>query len=408
MGAHGGMGRRRFLGVAATGMAATGIAAGSAAAGNAVATPPLQNGQGQGNGDGHGRPTRTRPCYLGTYTSGGGGGTGIGLATYQPETGQLTSTGVIEGVADPSFLALARGGQVLYAVNEQDQGAVTAIALGGGAGGPVVLGSESTGGAAPCHLSVHPGGRYLLSANYGSGSVAVHPIREDASLGARTDLVQHTGSGPDPDRQTGPHAHQVITDPDGAHVLAVDLGSDRVHSYRLDERTGRLAHASEAATRPGAGPRHLAFHPSGRFVYLANELDNTIAVCGYESGTGKLSVGTPQPTAPKDAPAVERNYPSEVLVSADGRFVYLANRGLNGITRYAVGDGGATLTLLDAVPVGGDYPRHTAFSNDGKLLFAANQKSGSVTTFTVDGSTGELAATGSPFAAPAPVCVLPG
>ncbi|MGP3980876.1 lactonase family protein [Streptomyces sp. KR80] len=392
MSAHAGMGRRRFL----LGAVATGALAGAVPIVASATTTERREDDDEGG---------ERPCYLGTYTSGGGGGTGIGLTAYDPQSGKLASKGTVKDVADPSFLTLAPGGRILYAANEQQQGAVTAIALGAGA--PRVLGSQSTGGAHPCHLSVHPGRRHLLSANYTSGSVAVHPILPDGGLGPRTDLVQHTGSGPDPERQEGPHAHQAITDPDGKHVLAVDLGSDTVHSYKLNTTTGRLTRVSQAKTRPGAGPRQLTFHPSGRFAYLANELDNTIVVCRYDSSTGKLTLGTPQPTAPKGAPSGERNYPAQVLVTADGRFAYLANRGLNSLTRYAVQDDGGTLKLLDAVPTGGAFPRHISFSRNGKLLFAANQKSGSVTAFTVDRSSGKLTATGSPFAAPTPVCVLP-
>ncbi len=252
-------------------------------------------------------------------------------------------------------------------------------------------------------LSVHPSGRWLLSAHYLSGSVAVHPVDpRSGALGARTDLVVHTDPPPGPG-QDGPHAHQIITTPDGRHVLAVDLGNDTVYTYRLDERAGRLRQVSYATLRPGAGPRHLTFHPSGAFAYLANEVDNTVVVCGYERWSGRLTPGAPQSTGT----GAGTNYPAQILVTRNGRFAYLANRGHNSLTRYAVEAAGARLRLLDAVPVGGDFPRQIAFSPDERLLFAANQKSGSVTVFSVDPDTGTLAGTGVPFAAPMPVCVLP-
>jgi 6-phosphogluconolactonase (cycloisomerase 2 family) len=199
----------------------------------------------------------------------------------------------------------------------------------------------------------------------------------------------------------------VLTAPDGRHVLAVDLGTDTVYTYRLDEDAGTLAEVSRARTRPGAGPRHLAFHPGGRHAYLANEVDNTVAVCAYDPGTGRLTVGDAQSTGAEPAPGSGANYPAQLLVTSDGAHAFLANRGHDSITRYAVEDRGARLRLLDTVPVGGDFPRQIAFSPDGGLLFAANQRSGTVSVFRVSGDGGELRLAGEPFASPVAVCALP-
>ncbi|MFC8533111.1 lactonase family protein [Streptomyces sp. NPDC057249] len=350
-----------------------------------------------------GRPaTRgTGTLYLGTYTSTSPGGTGIGVAAYDRAAGSITARTVVTGVENPSYLALHPTGATLYAVDEQQNGGVTAVALAGD-GTFRVLGTRSTGGAGPCHLSVHPGGRWLLSANYTSGSVAVHPLADDGSVGERTDLVVHGSPAPGPG-QGGSHAHQIIISPDGGHVLAADLGNDTVYTYRLDETRGTLEQVSYATLRPGAGPRHLTFHPGGRHAYLACELDNTAVVCGYDPATGALTPGDPQSTGTGSG----TSYPAQFLVTGDGRFAYLANRGHNSITRYATEDGGAVLRLLGTVPVGGDFPRHTAFSPDGTLLFAANQRSGTVTAFRVDAESGSLTSVGTPYAAPAAVCVLP-
>lgn len=348
-----------------------------------------------------GRARAAGALFLGTYTSTSPGGTGIGVASYDPGTGAIAARTVVTGVPDPSYLAPHPTGSTLYAVDEQQNGAVTAVALAED-GTFEVLGTQDTGGAGPCHLSVHPGGTWLFSANYTSGSVAVHPLNDDGSVGERTDLVVHSAPAPGPG-QDGPHAHQIVTAPDGGHVLAVDLGNDTVYTYRLDEERGTLEQLSYAVLRPGAGPRHLTFHPDGRHAYLACELDNTAVVCGYDPATGVLAPGDPQSTGTGSG----TSYPAQFLVTGDGRFAYLANRGHNSLTRYAVEDGGAALRLLDTVPVGGDFPRHTAFSPDGSLLFAANQKSGTVTVFRVDGESGALESAGSPFAAPAAVCVLP-
>ncbi|MEV8599506.1 lactonase family protein [Streptomyces griseoviridis] len=342
--------------------------------------------------------TGPRPLYVGTYTSAEGGGKGIGIAAYDPVSGRISGAGTLTGVPDPSYLAVGPGGRTLYAVDEREAGAVTAVRLADRA----VLGSRSTGGSAPCHLSVHPSGRWLLSANYGSGSVAVHPIDASGALGERADLVTHRSPAPGPGQQ-GPHAHQFTTSPDGGHVLAVDLGTDTVYSYRLDRRTGRLTEVARAAARPGAGPRHLTFHPGGRHAYLANELDDTVTVCGYAPDTGRLTIGAPQPTGS----GAGTNYPAQILVTSDGAYAFLANRGHNSLARYAVEADGARLRLLGTVPVAGDFPRQIALSPDGRLLFAANQRSGTVSVFHVDAGRGELRLAGAPFASPVAVCALP-
>jgi 6-phosphogluconolactonase len=393
-----GLSRRHFMGaLAATTVVAAAPA--SAAAESAAGRGPAPDGAATAPPS---RAAASRPLYLGTYTSQAGGGTGVGVASYDPATGAVSGGSTLTGVADPSYLAVGPDGSTLYAVDERQDGGVTAIALSGD-GAPRVLGTRSTGGAGPTHLSVHPGGRWLLSANYTSGSVAVHPIDASGALGERTDLVAHSAPPPGPG-QDGPHAHQIVTSPDGGHVLAVDLGTDTVYTYRLDESAGTLTQVSFATLRPGAGPRHLTFHPSGAFAYLANELDNTVVVCGYEAATGRLTPGEPQSSGSGQAGG---NFPAEILVTADGSFAYLANRGGNTLARYAVEADGAELRLLGTTPVGGDYPRQIAFSPNGDLLFAANQKSSSVTVFRVDGAGGELTALGTPFAAPVAVCALP-
>ncbi|KUO18326.1 6-phosphogluconolactonase [Streptomyces dysideae] len=346
-------------------------------------------------------PAGPRPLYLGTYTSAEGGGKGIALATYDATTGRITDRGILAKTGDPSFLAPHPNGRTLYAVNEREDGGVTAVRLAD----RKVLGTRSSGGAGPCHLSVHPSGRWLLSANYSSGSVTVHPIAASGALGEHTDVITHSSPppGPDAERQDGPHAHQIVTTPDGGHVLAVDLGTDTVHTYRLDQTKGTLTEVSRARSRPGAGPRHLTFHPGGRYAYLANELDNTVTVCAYDPATGRVTIGDPQSTGTGEG----TSYPSQILVTADGSYAYFANRGHNSLTRYAVEADGARLRLLDTVPVHGDWPRHTAFSPDGKLLFVSNQRSSSVTVFHVDRASGELRLAGQPFTSPVAVCALP-
>ncbi|MEV6286750.1 lactonase family protein [Kribbella sp. NPDC051770] len=354
--------RRTFLGLTAALAAST-------------ATPALAAGR------------ATTNLYIGTYTS--AGGTGIGLASYDATTGAITSNGVLPGVQEPSFLIASPSRKFLYAVNEQTNGGVTAIAVDA-PGKLRVLNRQSTGGSAPCHLALVANGKYLLSANYGSGDVAVHPVKADGSLAARTDLVKHVGAAP--------HAHQVVQDPTGNYILAVDLGTDTVYTYTITT-SGKLNETAQATLKTGAGPRHLAFHPNGRFAYVANELDSTVVPCAYADG--RLTPGTPLPTAP----AGPQNYPGEVIVSADGNFVYVTNRGHNSVAVFAVGDGGATLTRIATPSVNGDWPRHCAIDPTGTLLLVSNQRSNTITTFHRNQQTGTLTPAGT-FSTPSPVCTL--
>ncbi|MBF8170135.1 lactonase family protein [Streptomyces olivaceus] len=400
----GGWSRRRFVGLLGRTAGVAAALPAAACGGPSEPDAPAPSGSSAAPGADTGASGRQRgssgprTLYVGTYTSAEGGGEGIGLAEYDAGTGRITGRGVLTGVADPSYLAVHPDGRTLYAVSEREDGAVTAVRLSD----RTVLGSRSTGTAAPCHLSVHPGGRWLLSAAYGSGSVAVHPVEASGAIGERTGLVTHSAPPPSPGQQ-GPHAHQVVTAPDGGHVLAVDLGTDTVYTYRLDDRAGTLTEVARARTRPGAGPRHLTFHPGGRHAYLANELDNTVAVCGYDPDTGRLTVGEAQSTGTGSG----TNHPAQFLVTADGAYAFLANRGHNSLTRYAVEAGGARLRLLGTVPAGGDFPRQIAFSPDGALLFAAHQRSGTVAVFHVSGEDGGLRPAGEPFASPVAVCALP-
>lgn len=309
-----------------------------------------------------------RTLYLGTY------GDSIGIATYD-EAGKITSTGSIAGIPNASFVI--RSGDFLYAVNEQDAGAVTAIDI---SGTPRVLNRQPNKGSGPCHLAKI--GDYLLSANYGSGDIAVHPIAADGSLGQQTDLVKHQGSAP--------HAHQIVQA--GQYVLGVDLGTDSIYTYTLAD--GRLGLQHQAKVKTGAGPRHLVFHPSGNYAYVADELDSTVTICGYDDGV--LTVLESIPVGEGE------NYPGEVVISADGRFVYVTNRGHNSIAIFSTD--GPHLELVGIPNCGGDWPRHCAFDPTGRLLFVANQKSNNVTTFAVDQTTGALTQA-SDFSTPTPVCV---
>jgi 6-phosphogluconolactonase len=307
--------------------------------------------------------------YLGCFAA-----CGLRVGAVDDDTGELTVTGGVADVPEVSFLAFSLNRRVLYATNElTPDGTVTALDIADPAR-PVVLNRQPTGGAAPTHLSVHASGRFLLTANHGDATVAVHRLEPDGAVGERTARIE-----------LGGRAHQVLTDPSGRWVLAVDLGADTVHVHRLNLADGTLTPRDHLRLDPGFGPRHLVFHPYGRFVYILGELRPEIAVAGWDTAVGRLERVQVVPTA---APA--ETFPAEVVVSRDGRFVYASNRGVNTVAVLTVLDDGARLSPAAATPTGGDWPRHIALSPDERWLHVCNQRSGSVTRLPRDPATGSL------------------
>jgi 6-phosphogluconolactonase len=332
--------------------------------------------------------------YLGAYTGTESAVDGIRLA-FADSTG-LRCTDRVATTLDPSFLALAPDRCTLYAVNERTIGRVAAFAIRAD-GSLDPINSQMSHGATPCHLSVHPSGGFLLTAHYGSGELVVHPIGPGGRLLEACHVIQHTGCGPNP-RQGCSRLHQVLTAPDGRHVLAVDLGADSVYLYDFDRGTGHLSLRQEVALRAGAGPRHLAFHPDGTRIYLINELASTLTEASYDPGFG-ITPGETLSTLPPDYRG--HNLAAEVVVSPDGRFVYGSNRGHDSIAVVEV-DG---FRLVDVQPAGVTEPRHIALSPDGRNLLVAGQGSETVRVFAVDGP--ELEPVGHPVPTPRPACVLP-
>ncbi|MFG2909713.1 lactonase family protein [Kitasatospora sp. NPDC048286] len=339
-------------------------------------------------------------AFIGSFTS--TGGRGIVLASPDPSTGALTATGVVAAV-DPSYLALGRaadGGPVLYAVSETAPGAVTAYDIAGPVprplGGPVPVDGDE-----PTHLSVSRG--HLLTANYGSGSVSVLPLAADGTPRPPSGVLRHRGSGPHPDRQRGPHAHQVLPDPSGRWVLSVDLGTDSVRICALDPATGGLTPHGESALPPGTGPRHLAFHPSGRHAYVLGELRPVVTVCRWDAEAGALEPVAEVPLFPDGVQGPVS--PSAPVVSPDGRFLWAAERGTDTIVVLALDGTGERARVLTSVPCGGRWPRDLVLGPTGTRLYAANEHSGDVTWFDVDGVTGVPRRVGS-LAVPSASTVL--
>ncbi|MGW2835500.1 lactonase family protein [Streptomyces sp. NPDC001286] len=335
---------------------------------------------------------RRRRAFIGSFTAAGGPGI---VTAAVAEGGGLNLLGSVDGLPDPSYLALAPDASTLYAVSETAEGAVAAYRVRGDrlerAGAPVPVGGQE-----PTHLSVLDG--HVLTANYGSGSVSAVPVRPDGTLSDTVSgVLQHTGSGPHARRQQGPHAHQVQPDPSGRWAVSVDLGTDSVRVCALDG--GTLDLHRECPLRPGSGPRHLAFHPDGTRAYVVNELTPTVTVCHWDADAGTLKPLTEVQVLP-GAPAGDA-YPSGVVVSPDGRFVWTATRGEDVLSTFAVE--GDELRLVGTVPCGGDWPR--ALTESHGFLYAANERSGEVTWFAVDPATGLPRYEGS-VQVPAASCVV--
>ncbi|MFF8289274.1 lactonase family protein [Streptomyces sp. NPDC016309] len=337
-------------------------------------------------------------AYIGSFTS--AGGRGIVAATVDSRTGAPVVTGASDEVVDPSFLAVAPGGDVLYAVSETEEGALAAFDVTGPA--PRLLGAPvPVGGQHPTHLAL-AGGR-AFTANYGSGSVSALFLAPDATPRPAAQVLTHRGSGPHPQRQTGPHAHQVVPAPGGGWVLGVDLGTDSVRVHALDPATGRLVPHGETALGPGTGPRHLAFHPSGSHVYVLAELAPVIAACRWDAATGALEpVGRPA-ALPTRADAV--TYPSGIVASPDGRFLWAALRGDDTVAVLELDGTRERPRPVTTVPCGGHWPRALALDPSGRRLYVANERSGDVTWFDLDPTTGVPSRVGS-IEVPAASCVV--
>ncbi|WP_340556324.1 lactonase family protein [Streptomyces sp. GSL17-111] len=337
-------------------------------------------------------------AYIGSFTS--EGGAGLTVAAVDPADGALTVLSRTADVADPSFLALAPGSGTLYTVQETPDGAVAAFSLRD-TDRPVLLADPvPVGGDAPTHLTVAAG--YVFTANYGSGSVSALPLgASGVPQGELRTVRQHRGAGPDADRQAGPHAHCVVADAGWNWLLAVDLGTDSVWVSRLDH--SGAAPQREVPMPPGTGPRHLTFHPCGAWVYVINELESTVTVCRWDGETGDLEPLHQVGVRPPGAGGA--NAPSALVVSEDGRYAWVANRGDDSITVLALGDDGREPRLVTTVPCGGHWPRDLAADPTGRRLYAANERSGGVTWFDVDPATG-VPAYGGTLPVTAASCVV--
>jgi 6-phosphogluconolactonase len=340
-----------------------------------------------------------------------GNGRGIHLFRVDRTTGAMTPIGIVEMGTSPSCLALNGAGTRLYSANETDrvgddkQGTVSAFGVNRADGGLELLNTVRSGGAGPTYVSVHPGGRHLLVANYFGGSVAVLPILADGRLGDASDVkvdagtigrTRATHAPPGSFAVSGhdrTHAHMIQADPSGRFVLHVDLGLDTIFVWRFDDRHGVLApnDPPSVSLPPGDGPRHFHFHPNGRWFYSIQEEGSTVVLFDYDSASGRLSERQTISTLPPGFTG--SNFCSEILVSADGQYVYAGNRLHDSMAIFSVGSDGG-LTLVGEEWTRGNYPRSFAVDSTGRFLYCCNQRGDAVTVFRVDRATGALSFTG--------------
>lgn len=349
-------------------------------------------------------PARTLPVYVGMH------GSEIRLGRFDPKSGALAMEGPVASVPRPTWTIRHPRLPVLYSVNEEGNdgsknGSIRAFRIDPKNGALAMINEVDAGGGGTTYLAIDPRSMTLIAANYAGGSVATFPILKNGSLGPAASVIAATGSGPHR-RQNKAHAHSVAVDPSGHFVLAADLGADRLFVYPFDGRTHALrpdasGKARHFVGRPGSGPRHIAFHPDGRFLYLINELTAEVQAFGWDASTGHLSllqtVATNSPDHEGDSSA------SEILVSADGRFVYAGNRGENSLLVYAVDRRKGTLSLVQRIGSGGEVPWGFAFAPDGRWLLVANEKSDRISIFAIDRRTGRLRYSGQSATSPKPV-----
>jgi len=350
--------------------------------------------------------------YIGTYT--GGKSRGIPLFRMDLASGKLEAAGETPS-ENPSYLATDPAGRFLFAVGEggnfhgKHAGSVSAFSRDPATGALSQLNSETSGGEGPCHLVVDHTGKNLVVANYTGGSVEVLPIEADGRLGSPSDFAQHRGHGPNPARQEHAHAHGVAMSPDNRFALVADLGLDRVFVYKFDPEHGKISpnDPPAIALAPGAGPRHVAFHPNGKFVYAIDELDSTVTAMSYDAEHGRLKSLQSISTLPADAKLPPSgNTCAELAVHPSGRFLYGSNRGHDSIAVFSIDQETGRLTPIDHTPSGGHTPRGFAVDSSGDWLLAANQDSANVVVFRTDRQTGRLTPTGITVEVDKPVCVI--
>ena len=340
--------------------------------------------------------------FFGTQRS--GTNAGFSLAHFDTDTGVLTKPELLLQASAPAFFTIHPDERHLYTCNALSPGAVSAYAVEPHTGRLSFLNRVLTGGDGPCYVSLDQTARFALAANYTGGNVAVFALRPDGSLGERTAFVQHTGSSVNPQRQTHAYAHSIITDPSNRFVLVTDLGVDKIFVYRFNAQDGLLTPNDPpcAQVAPGSGPRHVKFHPQGRWVYVVNEMASTVTAFAWNATHGALVEVQTVSALPADFKGA--NTGAEVEVHPNGKFLYASNRGHDSLAVFAIDQKTGKLTLVEHVPSGGKTPRFFNFDPTGKWILCSNHGSDNTVVFRVDENTGKLTQTGQPISVPYPFC----
>ena len=332
--------------------------------------------------------------FIGTYTD--NGSEGIYSFQFDPEDGEVTQPVLAAKSDNPSFVVIDNEGKFLYAVNEIDNydenssGAISVYELVKGSGKLNLIQQVSSLGAHPAHLSIDKTGRYLLVSNYTGGNFAVFPISNDGKLGEHTALISNVGSSINKDRQGSPHPHFIRVTEDNKYILVADLGIDKVMIFQFDDKTGSLKTTEPAfiELEPGSGPRHFVFDPSGKFLYVLNELTSSIAVFDFDPTTASSQSKQTISTLPENFEGA--NTAAEILVDSRGKFLYASNRGDDSIVQFSIDPVSGMLTPIKWVSSGGKAPRHFEIDPTGKWLFSANQNSDNIILFKIDQENGQL------------------
>lgn len=345
--------------------------------------------------------------YVGTYTR--NGSKGIYAYKFNTKTGKLAALDLAAETPSPSFVTIHPNGKNLYSVSEavpgQKEGTVSSFTIDKASGKLTKLNTVSSRGTSPCHLVADKTGKTLVVVNYGNGVTTAYGIKEDGSLTEATSTIQHKGASVNPRRQQGPHAHSVNLSADNRYAVVADLGLDEILVYKLDAAANKIEPNDPPSVRlhPGGGPRHFAFHPSGKYAYSNHEMGSYVSVMDWDAARGSFNVVEALPTLPSDFTGVNNTAHTDVHPS--GRFVYVSNRGHDSIAVFSVDKKNGTLQRVDITPTQGKTPRNFGIDPTGQYLIAANQDSNNLVVFRIDQKTGRLTPTGQTLENGAPVCV---
>lgn len=331
---------------------------------------------------------------------------GITVAEFDSDTGALSAPKLVMETRDPAHFTLSADGKRLYMCNTGTPGGVSAFAVEDKHTGALkLLNYKESKGRGPSYVSVDRTGRYVLDANYGGGYIEIYSLAADRSLDQQTAFVQHEGSSVHK-RQDKPYAHWIRTDPSNKFALVADLGTDKIVVYQFDEKTGKVTPNEPAFAKldPGSGPRHLAFHPNGKWLYAVQELANEVVAFKWDAKKGELTQFQQVKTLPADF--TEQSTAAEIAVRQDGKFLYTTNRGHDSIVVYSIDAKSGELALQQRVPSRGKVPRYFTFDPTNKWLIVSNQEGGNVSVFAIDAKSGELSPRGDPVAIPKPMAVV--